>query len=345
MRALPLLSAVLCLALAGCGVRSSRPVTPAPASPAAPLATATPATGARVSLLELCASVKARQQNANPTALADALLGAATDDLAPYLKSGCLAGEVKADLGLLALRFTNHRAILWRQGDKWQAAELEALADRPQILSQTGPEVLFATEAEGTGHDGYFGLLRRVGNDWHLLYQSPAVSHFGAALLDPAHVLVQGRNTGDAPLAWTANYAIPSNYQWLWQRKGDSFSLAAERLVPDPAFTVSVFLGALQQHKDDWLARIATPAAVADARKLGLDRPGVQVLPPTELSVSAKPEWRYWSALPAAQRGPAPTETSGFAVVPVQKGTVPAVKLALQRMDAGWVVAGVAAQR
>ncbi|HEY3363494.1 MAG TPA: hypothetical protein VGK74_00305 [Symbiobacteriaceae bacterium] len=362
MRAARLFIISLCLLLAGCGgVSAPAPATPsAPAAPApepVPVAVSTPGTGAKVSLEDLCKDAQAMKKDIPPTAFVDALLtlvspvepsGLKETLEAARKKSSCLTFDINKDgepLVLVGLRFTPQRAILWRQGNQWQAVNFPKFSDMTRILAQSeggaGREVLFDTEAEGTGHYGSFGLLRLKGNEWQLLYQSPTYDHFGATLLDPKHVLVLARNVKDVPLAWPANYAIPTNYQWLYERKDYGFNVAAERVVPDPAYTVSVFFGALQQKKDDWLAKVATPEAVAAARRLKLDDPAVQISPPNAISVSSKPEYLYWSALPAANQGPAPAVTTGTATAQVTKGMIPVVKLDLKRTAAGWVVTAV----
>lgn len=340
-------------------IEPAAPSAPAPAAPAVePAAPSAQASDAR--LRALCADLKAFKRDISPTAFIDALrplLGtqspaevkSALEGVNKAVGMACYVADAsearEPPLVLASFRFTDQRVIAWRPGEKWQVAPVKSLSDMSQILAQSsgsaGREVLFSTSSEGTGHYGSFGLLRLKDGEWQTLFQSPTYDHFGATLLDPDHVLVLARNVGDAPLAWPFNYAIPTNYQWLWQRKGDTFAIAAERLVPDPAYIISVFFGALQQGKQDWLAKVSTPEAVAGARKLKLDDPAVKLSPPNAMSVGAKDEYLYWSALPEGSRGPAPAVTTGTATVPVANGAVPVVQLGLQRTDKGWVVTSV----
>ena len=78
-----------------------------------------------------------------------------------------------------------------------------------------------------------------------------------------------------------------------------------------------------------WTSRRFSPRP-----KMGVGASCSSLLPPSALSVGAKPEYQYWAALPAEQRAPVPSETNGTVMVPVQKGGISAVKLQMKRTDA-----------
>jgi hypothetical protein len=237
-------------------------------------------------------------------------------------------------------------ALLWRKGDSWLGQSTPGLQEFPTLLRQElRPglrDVFVAAYNSGTGHFGALLIFRQNGDTWASVLATETYDHFAPRALDGDDILVTARNPGDAPLAWEANCCVPTDYQWLWQRSGDKFLVVAKRRAPDPYYSLNVFFGALQKQKPDALANLATPEAVAAARRLKLDAPGVQTNPdPTNLFEVADVELKHWSALPPALNGPAPTKTSLTARVEVQGGIVPAVLVNLRRIGAEWVVTGV----
>lgn len=148
-------------------------------------------------------------------------------------------------------------------------------------------------------------------------------------------------------MAWDANCCVPTSYQWVWQRSGDAFAVAAERQAPDPYYTLNAFFGALRYQRADLLEALASPAAIAAARRLGLDHPAVRTNTPKsgpEFGAVIEAELRHWAALPAAVSSPAPDRDSLTVTIEVTEGSsVSGLLATVKRLDGRWVVDTLAA--
>lgn len=238
-------------------------------------------------------------------------------------------------------------AILWQKDGRWLADATPGLEEYPEILRQEQRpglrEAFIAGRMSGTGGAGALHIFRLDGDHWKTVMATGHYDHFAPQALDGDNILVTARNIGNVPQAWTANCCVPTDYQWLWQRQGDTFTLAAERRAPDPYYTLDIFFGALQQSRTDAIGRLAAPEAVAQAVRLHLDTPDLGVVPEynTVFAVT-NAELNHWSALPPALNGPPPTQTALTVTVKLG-GDMGAVQVTLKRVGEEWVVTGVSA--
>lgn len=346
--------AILALSLLTACARST---TPAPAQRISVPAGATPGATATAALTSICSDAFAGK--GSPGAFAIALRDLAIHapggeidqairdlpDSAHCFRYAPSPSSVSPLIIATLIPADGDSAILWREGSVWKGVAGPPLGEYAEILSDRSPssgrEVIVVGRYSGTGGIGTLAVLTQKGSEWTSQILVDRVSHFRIQLLSTDALLVTGRQLKGEPLAWDANCCQPSNYQWLLQRRDGRFALTAERVAPDPYYTLNVFFGALRDRRTDWLNQLALPAAVDSALTLGLGQPGVLFDTPEtneQFGQAVEQELRDWDALPIAVRGTAPAQARLTAVVRVASGPLRGVTVTLRRQDGKWMV-------
>lgn len=201
-------------------------------------------------------------------------------------------------------------ALLWVDRGWWRIAALPLgyMPKTREVLARDGAREFFSEIASG-GSAGTVGLLglRIQGAKVAVTAQlmpGGEISEFRA--MDPDRVYVAGRLTADPRVTWNSHAAWPSGAQWILERRGERFVVAAHRQALDPYYVWAAFIGALLEADAVAMARFATTEAVSDGAALGItDR----WITPLKLEAPAdflEREHMSWKALPVAIRAAAP---------------------------------------
>lgn len=344
-------SLLLLLLMAGCSRPGSTYVPPDEAAPAtrAPAAQsgARPVSAAAGELVALC-SQRPESESALPLALlswlqADAVpapLRSAPPEASCLRVSAPPSAQVPVSLVSMP---GGKGAVVWRHEGRWMAEPIRFPASFPDILyaleTPMGRELVLNASHGGTGGVGSLLILREEGGRWRPVLQTPEYSRISIKLVGEDRLLVTARNLTTEPLYWDMNCCIPTAYQWLWLREGDSFRLAAERRIPSPYYAINVFLGALRRGDQFWLAQVATPEAIADAQALGVARLTLNTPEtlPRHGSVEQH-EAATWSLLFEGAVAPNPAESDLLYSTPVVNGDSAHLFLRLRRTGDRWLV-------
>jgi hypothetical protein len=136
---------------------------------------------------------------------------------------------------------------------------------------------------------------------------------------------------------------MPGIHEWLYERRGVSFALVAERQTYDPHYVAGLFFGGLKAGRTEQLGDIASPTALAAAR--AVFAAPLDVLPPSanDVYALARDEVMRWSAIPAAYRRSATADqlVLTFDLFPPTQGAIQVTqhaRVGFARREAGWHV-------
>jgi hypothetical protein len=238
-------------------------------------------------------------------------------------------------------------AIFWVDNGWWRAS-IQPLM-RPTMLDDRmvgdgARELTIGICPCGSGGDIGVAVLRINGAFLTSLLQAlPGTSHVGATRLGDDLILLTGRGGDGRPVAWTANCCMPGIHEWLYERRGASFVLVADRQPYDPHYVAGLFFGGLKAGRTEQLGDIASPAALAAARSVFVTP--LDVLPPSgnDVYALARDEVMTWSAIPAAYRRKATTYplVMTFDLYPPTQGAIQVTRHArvgFARRETGWHV-------
>ncbi len=172
----------------------------------------------------------------------------------------------------------------------------------------------------------------------------PGTSHVTATRLGDDLIHMVGRGGDGRPTAWTANCCAPGLHQWLFQRRGASFVLVAERQPYDPHYVAGLFFGGLKSGRADTLGDVASPEALAAANPVFATPLDVQPPSGNELYARASEELMTWDAIPSGFRRAPTTDpvVMTFGLYPPTSGAIQVTQRArvdIRRRETGWYVA------
>lgn len=235
-------------------------------------------------------------------------------------------------------------ALLWVDRGWWRIAALPLgyMPGTRDVLSRGGTREFFSGIISG-GSAGMVGLLgiRIKGSKAEATARLvPGGEIRTVRALSPDRVYVDGRLTKDRRLTWNSHPAWPGGAQWILERRGDRFVVAAHRQTLDPDYVWTAFIGALLERDPVAMSRLATPGAVSDGLALGITYPWI-----TPLQLEAPADFLHrvrmsWDALPAPLRTAAPDGPvwGSFTQSDYYGRTLVEVRVRFDRDRDGWII-------
>jgi hypothetical protein len=235
-------------------------------------------------------------------------------------------------------------ALLWVDRGWWRIAALPLgyRPGTPAVLSRGGTRE-FITGIDSGGSAGTIGLLgvRIQGSKAAVTMRlMPGGEISAVRTLGPDRVYVDGRLTTDRRLTWSSHVAWPAGAQWILERRGESFVVAAHRQSLDPYYVWTAFIGALLERDQVAMSRLATPEAVSEGLALGITG---RWITPLELEAPADFLDRVhlsWDSLPAHLRTAEPDGPvwGSFTQSDDRGRTLVEARVRLDRDREGWII-------
>lgn len=261
--------------------------------------------------------------------------------------------------GLLTFQGLGERGrpalFAWLAGGEWHSLSvaLNGLTGYPShsavIWQDNSPVLLIAMQGQGSGEFGQLAQARP--NSTGMLQATPltdVTEKVNFDFLEPRLILMTYRGNLYSPTAWNCNACWPINDQKLLRWENGQVQVLGQRMLHEPCFTATRFLGLLQAGANEEAAQLAdTRSAVEQARQLLEIKPNAPFTWHTEDCWHAggagiaieKLERRNWDLIPAPYRTSLPKEMQHFDLT-LKRGSDRA-GLQMIRRPEGWLVTAV----